>query len=270
MLEILQYPFMQRALIVGVLLSVGLAYLGVFVVLKRMAFYSDGIAHASLAGVAAGLVFGMYPLYAALIFSVLFAVFIYFLEERTTLAPDSLIGILFTASMSLGLIMMSLGGGYRPELTSFLFGSILTITVIDTIIVFVVSVILGGFFLVAHKGMMLMSLDRDMAYVSGIRVRAYQLSMYIILSLSVVLGVKVAGVVLVSALLIIPVSTVKLVSTSLRSLIIGTVCLAPLSVVCGIVISFEAGLPTGPTIVLVGALLFFVTFVFALVTRRGV
>ena len=268
MIELLQYPFMQRALITGVILSCLLAYIGVFVVLKRMSFFSDGIAHASLAGVAIGLLTGFYPLYTAILVSILFASLIYYLEKNTSLASDSLIGILFTTSMSLGLILMSLESGYRPELTSFLFGSILAITTVDVFIVAGFSFILLIFFLINHKKIFLLALDRNMAYMSGMNPDRYQFFMYIIIAISVVLGVKIAGVVLVSALLITPVSTAKLVCSSLKLLIVGTIIMAPLTVILGIVLSWQFNIPTGPAIVVVGAIIFFFTFLVSSLRKR--
>ena len=263
MIELLQYPFMQRAFVAGIFLGILLAYIGVFVVLKRMAFFSDGIAHASLAGVAAGLLFGFYPLYTAILVSVIFASLVYYLEKNTSLASDSLIGLLFTTSMSLGLIMMSLEAGYRPELTSFLFGSILAITSFDVYLIIGFSLLFITFFLVSHKNIFLMALDRNTAYLSGMNPDRYKFIMYIITAISVVLGVKIAGVVLVSALLVTPVSTSKLFCTSLKCLIMSSVIIAPLTVIVGILMSGQFNIPTGPAIVVVGALLFLVTFVYS-------
>ena len=263
MLELLQYPFMQRAFIAGIFLGVLLAYIGVFVVLKRMAFFSDGIAHASLAGVAAGILFGFYPLYTAILVSIIFASLIYYLEKNTTLASDSLIGILFTTSMSLGLIMMSLEAGYRPELTSFLFGSILAITSLDVYLIIIFTSVFVLFFIVSHKKIFLMALDHNMAYLSGMNPDRYKFIMYIITAVSVVLGVKIAGVVLISALLITPVSTAKLYCGSLKGLIISSVIIAPLTVIAGIVLSGQFNIPTGPAIVVVGAVLFTITFIYS-------
>ena len=127
MLEILQYPFMQRALIAGVVLALLLAVLGIFVILRKMSFWGDGIAHASLAGIAIGLFAGYNPLITAIIFAVIFALLVYFLERKTSLSSDVIIGILFTASMALGIVLINLKNTYQPDLLSFLFGNILAI-----------------------------------------------------------------------------------------------------------------------------------------------
>ena len=116
MLDILQYPFMQRAIIAGVALALLLAWLGVFVIMRRMSFFSDGIAHASLAGVAAGVLAGVHPLTTALVFSVVFSIVIYYLEKRTTLSSDAIIGILFTSGMALGVTLISFKQGYQRRI----------------------------------------------------------------------------------------------------------------------------------------------------------
>jgi zinc transport system permease protein len=119
MFEIIQYPFMQRALLAGIILGLLLAALGIFVILNRMAFFSDGIAHASLAGVAIGIFTSQNPLLTAIAFSILFAMLIYFLEKKLKLTSDTTIGIIFTSGMALGVLLMSLQKGYQPELISF-------------------------------------------------------------------------------------------------------------------------------------------------------
>jgi zinc transport system permease protein len=257
MIEVLTFPFMQRALIAGVVLAVVLGYLGVFVTLRRMAFFSDGLAHASLAGVAIGIITGVVPLYAALIFAVFFATIIFVLEKKTTLASDTIIGILFTSGMALGVTLMYGQGGYQPELTTFLFGNILAITSLDLTIIVVCSFVILTFFSLVQRNMLLLSLNPDFAYLAGIATNAYQLTLYILLAIAVVLGIKVVGVVLVSALLIIPVAIAKLFAKSLTSLFSWTLIAALAIVLAGIFISYTFNLPMGPAIVLVGAFTFF-------------
>ena len=126
---------MQRAFIAGILLAALLAYLGVFVVLRRMSLFSDGIAHASLAGVAAGVLLSLNPLVTALVASVVFAIVMFFLERKSNLSTDTAIGLIFTSGMALGVLLMSFKSGYQPELIGFLFGNILTIKPSDLIVI---------------------------------------------------------------------------------------------------------------------------------------
>lgn len=256
MLDILQYPFMERALIAGVILALVLAVLGVFVVLKNMAFFSDGIAHASLAGVAIGIILSVNPLLVALVFSVFFAVIIFYLQHHYKLSSDTAIGILFTSGMAAGVLLISLQPGYQPELISFLFGNILSITQSELVIIAIISVIIITFVFARLKTLILISLDAATAQISGINVKMFQLLTNIVLAVAVVLGIKVLGIVLVSALLIIPVAIGKLFSTSFKQLLIVSCVLSEVIVVSGIFVSYQYDLPTGPTIVLLGTFLF--------------
>ncbi len=262
MLDLFHYPFMQRALVAGILLAGLLAYLGVFVVLRKMAFFSDGIAHASLAGVAAGVLLSMNPLVTALIASLIFAVGMFFLEKKTSVSSDTAIGLIFTTGMALGVLLMSLKSGYQPELIGFLFGNILMIKQSDIIIIVSLSILIGGFLVVNRRKIMLLALDREMAYLAGINPDFFQLAMYIVLAVSVVLGIKILGIILVSALLIIPVSISKLISHSFQKLVFWSIVFAEAIVLTGLFISYLFDLPTGAIIVLTGAAIFFIVFVF--------
>ena len=254
------YPFMQRALIAGILLAGLFAYLGVFVVMRRMAFFSDGVAHASLAGVAGGVLFSVNPLMTALAASIFFAVVMFFLERKTNITSDAAVGLIFTFGMALGVLLISLKRGYQPELIGFLFGNILMIKVLDLWLIGIVGGFILGLLLLFRREIALMSLDPEMAYLSGIRTDLLQLALYIILAVSVVLGIKILGIVLVSALLIIPVSISKLISNSFQKLVVRSIIFAEAIMISGIFLSYLFDLPTGAAIVLTGAVLFFVVF----------
>ena len=254
------YPFMQRALIAGILLAGLFAYLGVFVVMRRMAFFSDGVAHASLAGVAAGVLLSINPLITALIASVFFAIVMFFLEKKTNISSDAAVGLIFTFGMALGVLLISFKRGYQPELIGFLFGNILMIKVLDLWLIGVASIFISGLLFVFRRQITLMSLDPEMAYLSGIRTNFLQLVMYVILAVSVVLGIKILGIVLVSALLIIPVSISKLISNSFQKLVVRSIVFAEAIMILGIFLSYLFDLPTGAIIVLTGAVLFFSVF----------
>lgn len=269
MFDILQYPFMQRALIAGVVLACLLAWLGVFVIMRRMSFFSDGIAHASLAGVATGVLAGIHPLATALVFSVVFSIVIYSLEKRTTLSSDAIIGILFTSGMALGVVLISFKRGYQPDLVSFLFGNILAIKSADLAIIAALSAGIIAFLAYNHKNITLMALDMDTAYMAGVRVDLLHVSFYIILAVSVVLGLKILGIILVSALLIIPASTAKLLSKSFKGLIVQSVIFSEVIVILGVALSYALDSPTGPMIVLVGTGVFLSVFSFTQIASFG-
>lgn len=254
--DIFQYPFMQRALLAGLVLGGVLAYFGIFVVLRKMSFFSDGIAHASLAGVAVGLLFGFAPLFTAVVAGVFFASLIYFLEKKTSLSADAVIGIIFTAGMALGVVLMSLRSGYQPELISFLFGNILAVKSSDLVFIAFLAAVIVGFLFREQRKLILLSLDYELAYVSGVKASLYQYLTYVLLSIAVVLGIKILGIVLISAILIIPVSTAKLLSVSFKSLVLRSLIISEAVILLGLILSYYLNLPTAALIVLVGAAAF--------------
>ncbi len=247
---------MERALTAGVILAFLLALLGTFVVLRNMAFFSDGIAHASLAGVALGIIFSINPLLVAIILSIVFSIIIFFLENKYKLSGDTAIGILFTSGMALGVLLISMQPGYQPELISFLFGNILAITQIELVIIGITSFLISIFIFLFLKKLILVSFDSETAYISGIHVKKLQLGLNIVLAVSVVLGIKVLGIVLVSALLIIPVAISKLFARSFKTLVVSSIAVSEVIVISGIITSYYLDLPTGPSIVLIGTILF--------------
>ena len=263
MIDILQFPFMQRAFIAGIILGVVLAYLGIFVVLRKMSFYSDGIAHASLAGVAIGVLASINPLLTAILLSVVLSVAIFYLEKKTKLSSDAIIGIIFTFGMALGVLLMSFKARYQPELISFLFGNILAIKTSELIIISVLSIIILGYLIIKQKKLLLLSFDKELAYVSGVKVNLNEILLNIFLAISVVLGIKILGVILVSALLIIPVASAKLISNSFKTLKTTTLIISEITIFLGLIISYYLNLPTGAVIVLCGSAIFFAILIYS-------
>jgi zinc transport system permease protein len=265
----LQLPFMQRAIVAGLVLGVLLAYMGVFVALRKMAFFSDGIAHAALAGAAIGLLTRFSPLISALVFSMFLAALIYWLEKKSSLSSDAIIGILFTSGMALGVVLISLRQGYQPELLGYLFGNILAIRRQDLALIIVMAALIMAFILSHKRKLTLLSLDREMAYMAGINPDLYQLLLYLMLACALVLGIRVLGVVLVSAILIIPVSTARLLSRSFRSLTWWTVAIAEFTVLAGLLLAYFLNLPAGALIVLTGSALFSLAFIASSLKKRS-
>lgn len=256
LIESLQYPFIQRALIAGIILAALLALLGVFVILRRMAFFADGIAHASLVGVAIGVVFSLNPLITAVVATAVIAALIFLLERRFKFSSDVAIGILFTTGMALGVLLISLTPGYQPELISFLFGNILSIAVNELWILGSISVLVTLFIILKLPSLVLISCDEESAYLAGIRVGWLQFFLYVTTAVAVVLGIKMLGIILVSALIITPVAAAKLLAHSFKTLLIYSVILAEFIMLFGLFCSILFDWPTGPTIVLAGTTIF--------------
>lgn len=259
------YPFMQRAFISGAVIAVLLASLGTFVTLRRMTFFGDGIAHSSLAGIAIAILAGVAPLPVALLWALLVALLIYWLEHTTRLPSDTLIGIFFTASMALGVILMSFSTGYQPELLSFLFGSILAIRNVDLLFITFVTAAIMLWLTISFRQLTYLSLAEDSAIVSGIPAKRQNITFYVALAFATVLGVKILGIVLVSALLVLPSATSRMLTRSFRNYIGIAILVAEIDIFAGLSISFHYDLPSGATIILFATAVFFLA---ALLRKR--
>lgn len=256
MLEVFEYQFMVRAIVAGVFVAALLGFLGSFVVVRRMSFMGEGIAHASMAGIALALLLGWAPMPTAILFAVLVAVGIYFLEQKVNVSSDMAIGIMFTTGMALGVVLLNFYEGYQPELLSYLFGNILTINDSDlwTIVFSSVAMLsLLGFY---YRQLVFTTFDHDGAYLSGINSWVYDLFLYIATAVSIILSIKLVGVILVSALLITPSAFSLLFAKSFKSFCLIAVAMAVVTVFVGLVASYYFDLPSGATIVLTGSCFF--------------
>ena len=255
-LDLFTYAFMQRAFIAGALLGLLLASLGVIASLRRMTFFGEGIAHASLAGIAIAVLFGWAPLPIAILWAILVATIIFFLERSTKLPTDTLIGMLFTASMAFGIILIHFLPGYQPELLTYLFGSILAIGTQDVWITAILTIVILGWFFPSLKGLTFASLSEESAQVTGIDVGKQTYLFYIALAVTTVLGVKILGIILVPALLVLPTATSRVLANSFKNYVIGSILFAECFIIAGLIFSYLLDLPSGATIVLVGTLTF--------------
>lgn len=249
---------MVRALIAGIFSALTLGALGAFVTTRKMSFMGDGVAHASLAGIALAILLGWAPVPVALGFSVIIALLIYFLEKKIKISADMAIAIIFTTGMALGILLLSFYQGYQPELISYLFGNILTISNIDLIAIVAVSVLVLGFLLFFYRRILFSTFDSVGAYLSGLKVWLYDIFLYIAIALAVIVSIKLVGIILVSALLVLPSAISRLFSQSFKSFILLASLSALIIVVSGLILSYYLNLPSGATIVLLGTCLFMV------------
>lgn len=256
MLDFLSYGFMQRAFEAGILLGLLLASLGVIASLRRMTFFGEGVAHASLAGIALAVLFGWAPLPIAILWAVFVATIIFLLERSTKLPSDSLIGMLFTASMALGIIIIHFLPGYQPELLTYLFGNILTISSFDVWMTVGLTALILTWFFASLRDLTFTALSEESAQVAGVSVGRQTFFFYIALAITTVLGVKILGIILVPALLVLPTSTARMLAGSFKEYVIGSILFSEAFIISGLIFSYLFDLPSGATIVLVGAITF--------------
>lgn len=268
MLEILQYPFMQRALFSGIFISILLGWLGTFVVTRKMSLIGDGIAHASLSGIALALLLGWAPIPVAVVLSVFLAGFIYFLERKTKISGDMAIAIIFTTGMALGIILLNFYQGYQPELISYLFGNILTINNFDLF-----NIIGFGFFIffilfIFYRKILFSTFDPVGAYLSGIKTWFYDLILYVSTAITVILSIKLVGIILVSALLVTPSAIARLFAKSFKHFTILAIFISASIILIGLTFSYYLDLPSGAMIVLTGTLLFLLSYFISFLIKK--
>jgi len=267
MFDIFSYPFMIRAIIAGVLSALLLGSLGVFVVSRKMSFVGDGLAHASLAGVALALLVGWAPVPVAMIVAVVLALLIYVMEHKAAVSSDMAIGIVFTTGMALGVLLMHFQTGFQPELISFLFGNILAVTQADLWLIAGVGAIILIVLGMISKRLTFITLDKEGAYLAGLNPERYIIFLYVAVALAIVMSIQLVGIVLVSALLIIPSATSRLFSHTFKQFQILASISAVVSVLLGLVVSFYLDWPSGATIILTASTIFFVSGILRF-TRR--
>ena len=251
--EIFSYSFMQRALVSGLLIAVLCAVLGVFLVLRRLSLIGDGLAHVTFGSVALALALHAQPLFvtiAALPLVLLSSLGILRLTEKARIFGDAAIGVVSAGGIAIGVILAGTSGGFNVDLFSYLFGNILAISSEETLLAVILFLLVTGVVLYYYNELFAITFDEELARSSGIRVERINAILALLTALTVVLAMKVVGILLVSALLIIPAVTALQVAKSFRATIIAASLFAAFSVIAGITLSFLLNLPTGGLIVL--------------------
>lgn len=250
---------MQRALLAGLLIAGLCALFSVFVVLKRLSFIGVGISHSAFGGVALGFLLGIDPTLMAALFSGAVALCIGFINRQGRLHEDTTIGIFFALAMALGILFIGLSGRYNVDLFGYLFGNILAITGRDLLIVLVAAPVVFVLVLSLFKELLFLSFDEEVARVSGVAVAPVYYFFLLAMAITIVIAIKLIGIVLVSALLVLPAATARQLTMSCRGMILWSIGLAAFSTLCGLFLSYQLNLASGATIVLFAGALFFLS-----------
>jgi ABC-type Mn2+/Zn2+ transport system permease subunit len=266
--DILTYTFMQRALAASLLIGTVSAIIGVYVVLRGLAFIGAGIAHASFGGVAVGFLLGIDPILAAVVFCLVTAWGIAWTSRRAEVREDTAIGIFFAATMALGILFIGLMRDYNVDVFGYLFGSVLSVTQEDLWLSLGlgagVVLIVGLFF----KEMLFITFDPEMAQVSGLPAGALYVLLLSLMALTIVLSIKVVGIILVSALIVIPAAAAYQLTEDFRRMMLLAVAIGNLSAVVGLWLSYGLDTASGATMVLT-ATIFFILSALVSPRRRG-
>ena len=254
--RLLSYAFVQRALIVGLLIAVSSSFLGIFLVLRKYSMIGDGLAHVSFATVALALVLNQSPLIISIPMVSLASLLILKLSEENRIGGDAAIGLIASTSLAIGVFITSVSTGFSVDLNSYLFGSILIIAQSDVYLSFVLTVLIVTLVLVFYRDLFAMTYDLDYAKVSGRKTKRLNQLLSILTAITIVLGIRVVGTLLISSLIIFPTVSALRLSKGFKATIIWAVVIAIFSVMSGILISVTLDFPTGSSIVLINALLF--------------
>lgn len=257
----LSYGFLQRALLAGVFVAIACALLGVFLILRRDAMIGHGLAHVAFAGVAIGLFLKIMPLAAALFIAVITALGIMKLKERAGLYGDTAIAIFSSAGFALGLLLVTLARSFNVDLFGYLFGEILAIEPAEVWLSIGLAVAVVLIILLNYKKFMFMTFDRESARASGIKVSRLDILITTLTAVTVVLGMKIVGLLLVAALVVIPAAAGLQLASSFKQAIVFSSLVAVVSVVLGLVLAFYLDFPASGTIVLLSFLIFSLFFV---------
>ncbi len=270
MIDVLQLEFMQRALMAGILVSIACGIIGTYVVVNRVVFISGGIAHAAYGGIGLGYFLRINPVVGAIVFSLGGALAMGAVQRRTRERADTVIGMMWAVGMALGIIFVDLSPGYVVDLMSYLFGSILTVPRVDLAIMVLLDAVIIALVAAFYKELLGISFDETFATIANVPVGAIYLLLLSLIALTVVMLMRVVGLILVIALLTMPAAISGQFTSDLKRMMAMSVLLGMLFTTAGLWLSYALNLTSGATIILTSACAFFLVMAYkAVASRRG-
>ena len=254
--DILSFGFMQNAIISGIAISLICSTVGLFLVLRKYSLFGDALAHSAFGGVALGLFLGVYPLWAAYVVSILSALGLTKIRQKFDISGDAIIAILLSSGIAIGIVLISLSGGFSIDIFSFLFGSILLVSTENVIMVLGMSAVIFIILITGYKKFMYITFSEEQAQVSGIPVQKLNYLLIAIAGITVVTSMQLVGVLLVSALFVIPNVTAMMFKRSFKQTIILSMSFSVFSTVAGIMISYPLDIAPSGMVVLLAITLF--------------
>ncbi len=266
--SVLSYPFMIRAIIVGVLVSFCASLLGVILVLKRYSLIGHGLSDVGFASLALALAVGASPIYVATPIVIAASFVIMYVSQNKRINGDVAIGIFSTGALSFGIIITAISKGFNMDIYSYMFGSVLAMSSFDVVVSVVLSVVVIATFVIFYNRLFIVTADEDFARAIGINVTFYQFLISFLTALTVVVGMRMIGTLLISSLIIFPAIIARRFVRSFKYLVLLSALISVFCFIFGILISFFYNLPTGAGIVLVNIILLAVSaFVSSIFSR---
>lgn len=260
--DFLRYEFIQRAAVAGSFIALSCALLGVFLVLRRLSLIGDGLAHVTFGSVALGLLLKTSPVYVSIPVVMASSIGILKLTERAKIHGDAAIGIVSAVGIAAGVLLASMAGGFNVDLFSYLFGSILAISKAEVIISIILSVSVIFVTTFFYNDLFSLTFDEEFARVSGVRVKRINTILVMLTAITVVLAMRIVGIMLISALLILPAVTAFQLTKGFKTTIVIASLISVMSVILGIFTSIIIDTPTGATIVIVNFIFFMLAFTY--------
>lgn len=261
LIKALQFDFMQNALLAGTLVSIACGIIGTFVVINRIVFISGGIAHAAYGGIGIGYFFKFSPVLGAIAFSLLVALGMGAVHRRTEQRADTIIGVMWAVGMAIGIILIDMTEGYKADLMSYLFGSILTVPREDLILMFGLDIVIGITVFLLYKELVAISFDPVFALTRNVPVDGLYLLLVSLIALTVVMVMKLVGLILVIALLTLPAAIAEQYVKDIKQMMMLSSLLGILFTFTGLGLSYFYNLTSGATIILVAGIVYFVSLV---------
>ena len=268
MFEAFQFEFMRNAMMAGLLGSVACGIVGVYVVVKKIVSMSGSIAHASFGGIGLGYLLNFSPVLGAMFFSLLSALTMGLVTRKTKLPEDTATGILWALGMALGVIFIGLSAGYAPDLMSYLFGNILTVPVGDLYLMAALDLIIVALAVAFYKEFLLLSFDEEFGTVVGMPVNGLYLLLLCMVALTVVVLIRVVGMILVIAMLTFPAAMARQFTHDIKKMMMLAVVFGMLFTFGGLWISYVLNLASGATIILLSGLVLLLTYIAAGLRNR--
>jgi len=262
MLDLFQYGFMVRGFEAGIIIAIIAPLIGIFLVLRRYSLIADTLSHVSLAGIAIGLLLKINPLITAILAAVISSIAIERLRISKRVFGESALSIFLSGSLGLAIVLISFANGFGVDLFSYLFGSITTVKQIDVYIIGILGVLVIATVIAFYKELIYVTVDEEAAKVSGIPTKFINILLIILAAFTVSLAIPIVGVLLISALIVIPIVTALQLKTSFKKTILIAEVISVFSVISGIVTSFYLNLSPGGTIVLITTGIFLISLLY--------
>ena len=256
---ILNYQFMQNALFGALLASILTGIIGAIIVEKKWIMLSSGIAHTSFGGIGLGYMLGFEPIYGAFMFAIFASLIIPSIDRRTDTGSENLTAMLWSFGMAMGILFIAFTPGYPPDMTSYLFGNILTISASNLIMMLIITIIVIVTLLSFYNHWKIHLFDHEFASIIGLKTTLMDYILYLLIAISVVALIKLVGIILIIALLTIPPSIARFFATSFSRLVIYSMGLGFMFSIIGLIISYYYNIPSGATIIIVSIFSYILT-----------